>query len=69
VRRRLIIVLFFTVLVFFFALGWFLYLVGDKQVSNNTASTRKTKDDAEATANGSQVEMGLIEVVAEQLND
>ena len=67
-RRRVLIILFFPVVAFLFFVGWIIYMLGDRRVSNKTASERK-KDGSleEELAADDGVELGLIEgTVTEQ---
>jgi hypothetical protein len=70
-RRRVVMILFLPVVVFIFFVGWIFYLLGDRRLSNKTASEGKTDGTLEeAIAADDGVEMRLIEEIAkEQLAD
>ena len=70
-RRRVVMILFLPVVVFIFFVGWIFYLLGDRRLSNKTASEGKTDGTLEeALAADDGVEMRLIEEIAkEQLAD
>jgi hypothetical protein len=70
-RRRVVMILFLPVVVFIFFVGWIFNLLGDRRVSNKTASERKTDGSLEeALAADDGAEMRLIEeTVKEQLAD
>jgi hypothetical protein len=70
-RRRVLIILFFPVVAFLFFVGWIIYMLGDRRVSNKMASERK-KDGSleEELADDDGVELGLMEkTVKEQSAD
>jgi hypothetical protein len=66
-------ILLFPVFVLLFLLGWVLYVVGDRQTSDKTASRKKTSvhsSEDESTVNEEGLEMGVIdEIVEEQFAD
>jgi hypothetical protein len=68
VRRNIKIILLFPVIVFLFALGWVLYTIGDRQISNEKAP-KKTNDsgpEEELIAEGSDFETCLIDECIEE---
>jgi hypothetical protein len=63
VRRKIKIILLYPVIVFLFAVGWFFYTIGDRQISEK-AMPKKTNDsgpEEELIAESSDFETGLIE--------
>ena len=62
-QRKIKKILLFPVIVFLFAVGWFLYAIGDRRISNE-AVLKKTNDSSpkeDLIAEGSDFETGLIE--------
>ena len=62
-RRKIKIILLYPVIVFVFAVGWFFYTIGDRQISEK-AMPKKTNDsgpEEELIAESSYFETGLIE--------
>lgn len=53
-RRRLVVILTFPIIVFIFLLGWILYFVGGKHKSREEKTTKKSTSEED-------IEMGLIE--------
>ena len=70
-RRNFKIILFFPFIVFLFVVGWVLYTIGDRQISNKAVSKRAKNSDPEEklTAEGSDFETGLIEEYVEERLD
>jgi len=68
VRKNIKIILFFPVIVFLFVVGWGLYIIGDRQISNEKVSkkAKDSKPDEELTAKGNDFEIGLIEECIEE---
>jgi hypothetical protein len=63
VRRKIKIILLYPVIVFLFAVGWFFYTIGDRQISEK-AMPKKPNDsgpEEELIAEGNDFETGLIE--------
>jgi hypothetical protein len=68
VRRNIKIILLFPVIVFLFAVGWVLYTIGDRQISNKAVpkKTNNSGPEEELIAEGSDFETGLIEDCIEE---
>jgi hypothetical protein len=68
VRRRILIILLFPVIVPLFFVAWVLYVIGDNRTCNTTAAKRKINDvdlKKESTSND-DIEIGLIEEIVEE---
>jgi hypothetical protein len=70
-RRSTKIIMLFPIIAFLFVVGWVLYAIGDRQISNEAMPKKANDSDPEEklTAEVSDFETGLIEEgIEEHLN-
>jgi hypothetical protein len=67
VRRRIVLILLFPVVIFLFVVGWALCSIGDRETSNKIDTEKETNinEKEKGSAVNSDTEMGLIEEIAE----
>jgi hypothetical protein len=66
-KRRVILIFLFPVIVPILLLGWVLYVIGDRQTSDKPAPERKIDvREEESTSSEDNVEVGLIEESLEE---
>jgi hypothetical protein len=72
-ESRILKILLFPIIALIFIVGWILYVVGDKQTSNNSADERKIRSvvsEDNSTSIEDYTDLGILEeVVEEQLAD